>query len=118
MRFFFLACVLPAVGACSDATGTLQGGQPIPLESSGAESSSGGSSTGSASGSSSGGSSGASAGASSGSASSAPTWTTLYANYFGNPKNNGCSSLPGQCHQAATDTGVTLAPHSGFVCGT
>ncbi len=48
----------------------------------------------------------------------AATWTNLYNLYFGNSATGGCGSLKSICHQAKTDSGVTLMPVSGFVCGT
>jgi hypothetical protein len=110
-----------SLGACSDATGTLQGGQSLPLSGSSGN-------IGSASGESgaSGGSSGETpssggSGGSSGGSTSVPTWTTLYASFFGNLDTGGCGSLAGACHQLAADEGPTLTPPtpaSGFVCGT
>jgi hypothetical protein len=99
--------------ACSDATGSLQGGQPTPLP---MISASGTGSAGATSGST--GSSGAAG--SSGAMTPAATWTYLYAEYFGNSNMGGCGLLT--CHQSATDPGATLAPApgvmpSGFVCG-
>lgn len=102
--------------ACSDATGTLQGGQPQPLPpisgnggSSGAASASSGAGTGS---------SGAGAG-SSGETAPVATWTYLYKTYFGSPVMYvGCGSAQQICHQAKADSGVTIIPISGFVCGT
>jgi hypothetical protein len=114
----YIGLALVAVGfcACSDATGSLQGGQQKPLPTD--------------IGSSGTGSSGASSGSSGGSSGTAPpaaTWTNLYALYFGNSATGGCGSTKVICHQAAGDSGATVAlvnasgqmgPASGFVCGT
>ena len=84
------------------------------------------------SGSSTSGASGASGGGSGSSGTSAPTptWTYLYATYFGPPMASSvpdaapvgglasCANIPGSCHQAAADTGVKNPPMSGFICGT
>jgi hypothetical protein len=100
--------------ACSDATGSLQGGQQMTLP---PVSSSGTGSTGATSGS-----GGASGSAGSGAMTPSATWTYLYAEYFGNPNMGGCGSVPMICHQLAKDTGAMLPlgtglMPSGFVCG-
>ena len=55
-----------------------------------------------------------------------PTWTFLYATYFGPRQTGGCGAAPG-CHQTASDWGVVVGVNeadgdvfgpSGFLCGT
>jgi hypothetical protein len=45
----------------------------------------------------------------------AARWQDLYAAYFGPAGQASCSQLPGSCHRASADLGVSP---SGFVCGT
>jgi hypothetical protein len=119
-----LALIASGLCACSDATGSLAGGQLLALpavSASGAEASgaSGSGTGGSGNGGSGSGSSGAPAGT--------PTWTYLYDTYFGQTtsEDGGTSyglaacGLAISCHQLATDPGATtVPPKSGFVCGT
>jgi hypothetical protein len=119
-----------ALCACSDATGTLQGGEPNslpPVGTSGAAATSGsasGASAGAASGS---GSTGSGSAGSGGTTAATPTWSYLYETYFGGttapdggvtPALSACG-LAVSCHQLAGDPGPTqVPPKSGFVCGT
>lgn len=114
-----LALIGLAICSCSDATGSLQGGQAAidpsgPSSSgSGAAQSGSSSSAGTVSGSSTGGGTG-----SSGATPTTATWSSLYAAYFGNQATAGCGSIGLVCHQGPGDSGVKVAPVSGFVCGT
>jgi hypothetical protein len=104
-----LLTALVALGACSDATGSLQGGGALPLPSVAS----------SGTGANSGSSSGASGTASSGTTAGTPTWGYIYATYMAAPAPNGCGNTATICHATATDTGPTQTPpKSGFVCGT
>jgi hypothetical protein len=92
-----------AISACSDATGSLQGGTMLPLPDAGIGMAS----------------SGSSSGGDAGGPTPTPTWTYLYGTYFGITNvQYGCGSTGMICHQASTDTGVVSPPKSGFVCGT
>jgi hypothetical protein len=109
-----LALVGLALCGCSDATGSLQGGEsrPLPPIIGPSGTSSGGSGTSES------GSAGSTGGTgSSGSAPLDPTWANMYALYFGNPNTGGCGSLTLVCHQAAGDSGAMVPPISHFVCG-
>jgi hypothetical protein len=59
-----------------------------------------------------------------------PTWTYLYAAYFGPPQAPtnpdagpvgglaSCGGIATVCHQTSNDSGFKMAPGSGFACGT
>jgi hypothetical protein len=116
MRFRLeLALIGLSLWGCSDATGSLQGGEarPLPAVVGSSGTGSGGS------GASESGSAGSAGGTgSSGSSPPAATWTNMYALYFGNKNTGGCGSLSLICHQSPGDSGDKVAPVSGFVCGT
>jgi hypothetical protein len=101
-----LALVSLCLCACSNASGSLQGGQQLALPAI------------SESGTGSGGTGSGGSGSAAPEGGSAATWSNIYAQYIAPMSTGGCGFTPGACHQAAMDSGATLMPKSGFVCGT